>query len=308
MDLADYQRRARHTSRLGDSEQAVVVGLLGLAGETGTLLTEYKKRLRDGPAHHGHRNAMAEELGDVLWYVAEIASCCGIDLNEAAMQNLAKVADRWGSSDGDEELPLAIRTGFYDEAYPRAEQLPRSFRIRIVEDRRSSPPRITLYRGHARVGDTLTDNAYDDDGYRFHDIFHMGYAAVLGWSPVFRKLLDCKRRSDPLTDRVEDGGRAAVVEEGIAAFIYGYAKKHDYLRDIKHLDTEVLRTIRNMTEGLEVSSRTAHDWERAILDGFSVWRQVWEHNGGTVVADLRRRSIRFEKPGALSKRTGRRLR
>jgi len=296
MDLAEYQRRARRTSRLTDSDEAFLVGLLGLAGETGSLLTEYKKRLRDGPAHHGHQSAMAEELGDVLWYVAEIASCCGIDLNEAALQNLAKNADRWGSSGEDEELPSAIATVLYDEGFPQSEQLPRKFRIRVFEDHRSSPPTIALHLGRRRVGDVLTDNAYDDDGYRFHDVFHLGYAAILGWSPVLRKLLGCKRKSDLLADRVEDGGRAIVVEEGIAAFIYGYAKKHDYLRTIKHLDTEVLRTVKNMTEGLEVSSRTAHDWERAIIDGFRVWRQVREHKGGAVVVDLNRRSVRYERP------------
>jgi NTP pyrophosphatase (non-canonical NTP hydrolase) len=272
----------------------MLVGLLGLAGETGTLLTEYKKRLRDGPAHHGHRNALAEGLGDVLWYVAEIASCCGIDLNEAAMQNLAKVSDRWGSS-SDDDFSSAIGWSLYDESFPRAEQLPRAFRVRVSEDHRSSPPKIALHLGARNVGDVLTDNSYDDDGYRFHDVFHLGYAAVLGWSPVLRKLLGCKRKSDPLTDRVEDGGRAIVVEEGIAAFVYGYAKKHDYLSSIRHLDTEILRTVKNMTEGLEVGSRTAHDWEQAIIEGFRVWRQVREHKGGTVVVDLRRRSLRFER-------------
>ena len=65
-------------------------------------------------------------------------------------------------------------------------------------------------------GEELTDNAYDHDGYRFHDIFHFAYAAVLGWSPITRALLRRKRKSRPLVDEVEDGGRAAVIEEGIA--------------------------------------------------------------------------------------------
>jgi len=47
--------------------------LLGLAGEAGTLLSEYKKHLRDGDAHQLHKERVAEELGDLLWYLVE---CC----------------------------------------------------------------------------------------------------------------------------------------------------------------------------------------------------------------------------------------
>ena len=36
------------------------------------------------------------------------------------------------------------------------------------------------------VGAALTDNAYQDDGYRFHDVFHIAFTAILGWSPVLR--------------------------------------------------------------------------------------------------------------------------
>ena len=46
-------------------------------------------------------------------------------------------------------------------------------------------------------GAELTDNAYDPDGYRFHDVFHFAYAAVLGWSPITRALLRRKRKSQP---------------------------------------------------------------------------------------------------------------
>ena len=69
-------------------------------------------------------------------------------------------------------------------------------------------------------GNDLTDNAYTPDGYGFHDILHFANAAVLGWSPVLRKLLECKRRTRPKMDEVEDGGRAAVIEEGLAAVVY----------------------------------------------------------------------------------------
>jgi hypothetical protein len=48
------------------------------------------------------------------------------------------------------------------------------------------------------VGDPLTDNIADRDGYRFHDVFHFAHPAVLHWSPTFRALVKRKRKSDPL--------------------------------------------------------------------------------------------------------------
>ncbi len=64
------------------------------------------------------------------------------------------------------------------------------------------------------VGDRLTDNAIEPDDYRFHDVFHYAYVAVLGWSPVIRALLRRKRKSDPKLDDAEDGARAILIEEG----------------------------------------------------------------------------------------------
>ncbi|MFX5743284.1 pyrophosphatase, partial [Acinetobacter baumannii] len=62
--------------------------------------------------------------------------------------------------------------------------------------------------GGVFVGDRLTDNAAEPDDYRFHDVFHYAYIAVLGWSPVIRSLLRLKRKSVPKIDEVDDGARA----------------------------------------------------------------------------------------------------
>ena len=93
----------------------------------------------------------------------------------------------------------------------------------------------------------LTDNAYDPDGYRFHDVFHFAYAAVLGWSPITRAFLRRKRKSQPLLDEVEDGGRAAVIEEGVVALALDYARRHHFLDGVAALDFQLLRTIKDMT-------------------------------------------------------------
>ena len=295
MELSDYQYEALATSQWAQKrEKAVLIGLLGLSGEVGSLLTEYKKRLRDGEGHQAYKDRMAEELGDVLWYVAEVASCLGLDLSEVAVSNLQKVRDRWGDPAAT-DAPFLFATDFYDDTFPEDQRIPRRFRIRIEELDGTSPPRILLSRRGKPCGNELTDNSYDDDGYRFHDAFHLAYETILRWSPVTRKLLGCKRRSQPKIDEVQDGGRAIVIEEGIAAFVFDYARRHRFFDGVNHVDTGVLRTIKSLVTGLEVASRSTKDWERAILSGFHIWRQVRRNGGGFVACDLVERRIRYRR-------------
>jgi hypothetical protein len=84
------------------------------------------------------------------------------------------------------------------------------------------------------MGQELDDNVHEADGYRFHDVFHLACAAVLGWSPVTRRNLKRKRRSVDAMDRNEDGGRATVVEEGISALVFAYALDHNRMQSVQH--------------------------------------------------------------------------
>ncbi len=90
MDMRAYQLEALKTDQVprpaqaADADSSLVVPLLGLAGETGELLTEYKKRLRDGEAHRMFKDRVSEELGDLLWYIANVASKFDLDLNAIA--------------------------------------------------------------------------------------------------------------------------------------------------------------------------------------------------------------------------------
>lgn len=145
-----------------------------------------------------------------------------------------------------------------------------------------------------QVGNDLTDNCYSSDGYRFHDVFHLSYVAVLGWSPVIRKLLGRKRKSDRLFDEVEDGGRATAIEEGISALVFSYAKDHDFLEGIKAIDYELLKTIKNMTSHLEVSRCSLADWQKALLMGYEVWRQVDKNLGGVILVDMNAGFINYQ--------------
>ena len=79
MDFKTYQARAAKTDRNpATEEKGMMIPLLGLAGEAGELLTEYKKFLRDGKSHTQFRERFAEELGDLLWYLANVATKVGL--------------------------------------------------------------------------------------------------------------------------------------------------------------------------------------------------------------------------------------
>lgn len=285
MDLNSYQQEALRTDRTGGDANSFIVPMLGLAGEAGQLLSEYKKRLRDGDTHVCFKDRVREELGDLLWYLANVASKFDLSLADVARSNLTKVRARWA-------VHVDESHGF-DATAPATERLPRNFCVELQEIPGEDQQHVRVSIDGERFGDELTDNAYFPDGYRFHDVFHFAYAAVLGWSPITRSLLRRKRKSCPALDEVEDGGRAAAIEEGVAALVFDYARRHEMLRGVKALDYDLLRIVQGMTSHLEVKRCTTGEWEEAILQGFAVWREVVAGRGGYVSVDLDRRRIRY---------------
>ena len=95
MELSEYQRLSRSTAQYPRKE-ALTYPALGLAGEAGEFADHAKKVIRDdgGEVTAERREAMAKELGDVLWYVAQLASELGLDLDEIAQGNLDKLLSR----------------------------------------------------------------------------------------------------------------------------------------------------------------------------------------------------------------------
>lgn len=294
MNFREYQLEAQKTdqvpgTRTQEDGKGIMVPLLGLAGEAGTLLTEYKKWLREGSSYQIFKERVTEELGDILWYVANIASKEELDLDVIAGENLRKAKSRWlppQSSQPD-------RMRLFDETFPPSEQLPRYFEVEFGEDVSASGVKVKMQMNGQRLGNELTDNAYESDGYRYHDVFHLAYAAVLGWSPVIRKLMGCKRKSDPSVDQVEDGGRATAIEEGISALVFGYAHDHAYLEGVDHVDFGILRTIKQLTSHLEVRACSEHQWQDAIVQGFHAWRQLQHRRKGILIGNLPARRIEF---------------
>lgn len=179
----------------------------------------------------------------------------------------------------------------FDSGFEDEEKIPPSFRIKISQ--RKSGRSFLSWNG-VFIGDALTDNIKDRDGYRFHDVFHLAYAAILNWSPVFRALIKHKRKSVAEFDEEEDSGRAIVVEEGLTAWLFTRAKDLDYFSGHKTISFDVLKIVQEFVTGYEVSSCPLSLWEKAILDGYAVFRQIRDAGGGWVVGNREARTIIFE--------------
>ena len=85
-----YEARAGQTA-IFPKEKALEYLALGLTSEAGEVAGKVKKIIRDGK---GNKEAIAYEIGDVLWYCAVLASELGVSLNTIMQKNLEKLHDR----------------------------------------------------------------------------------------------------------------------------------------------------------------------------------------------------------------------
>ncbi len=95
VELSDYQERSRSTAKYPRGA-ALTYPALGLAGEAGEFADNMKKVIRDdgGEITPQRREAMGKELGDVLWYVAQLATELDLELEQIAQDNLDKLRSR----------------------------------------------------------------------------------------------------------------------------------------------------------------------------------------------------------------------
>lgn len=374
-----YQKAAHKTDKLFKSDRSLSFPLLGIFGETGSILSEVKKKQRDKTAYIGYQKTVIEEFGDTLWYLSSIATrsninlayighnidrpledwqfnspadlkfidlqratktrssepsakfeqrllklasevgllvvdfqagrlednqasivgrlvailrClrdaaeeAGLSLGDAAAENIKKSYDRW---------PVERRyPPLLDANYEEHEQLPRKFSMTLVENGGPGKRQVTPYYEGSPLGDKLTDNRMDDDDYRFHDAFHIAFAAKLGWSPNLRRLLKRKRKSVPKIDEVEDGARAVLIEEGVSTWVFNHAQRLNLFEGVAALDYGLLKTVREFVEGYEVESMPLWLWEEAILSGYEIFRELQANRGGIITADLESRTLSF---------------
>ncbi|KQS92089.1 nucleoside triphosphate pyrophosphohydrolase family protein [Chryseobacterium sp. Leaf394] len=292
MTLNDFQKIASSTLQSYNSkdQENFFLGFLGLAGEAGSVLTTLKKLIRDGEGFDSYRDKLTDELGDVLWYISAIASHHNINLEEIAARNLNKVKDRFDIID----LKSIPR---FDEKY--IEKFPDTFIVEFIESINENgilEVKMMWKTGDenfVQLGDPLTDNSNVPNDYRFHDIFHLGHIAFLGWSPVMRHLMKLKRKRHPKILDAQDRGRPQVAEEAITLIVYNYATKNKMLKASDRIDTELLNTIKQLVVNLEVSSVSSYQWEQTIIQSYKVFHKVVENKGGRICVSPKERKLKF---------------
>jgi NTP pyrophosphatase (non-canonical NTP hydrolase) len=380
LTLDGYSAQAAMTDQRRGST-AMTFALLGLFGETGSLLSEAKKKQRDQASYLGYADAVVEELGDVLWYLSSLsrrsriplsavaraaladipsrpeadpvltfhslqpahmplvreptvsfertllqlasrvgdlvrqyesgapraraarlasltevmrgliraATEAGVTLEAAAIKNLHKIFDRWPR---ERAYPAPFDDGLASE-----EMLPRAMTIDVFERVVNGQEYVFQKSNGVHVGDRLTDNAAVPDDYRFHDVFHYAYTAVLGWSPVVRSLLRLKRKSLPAVDEAEDGARAILIEEGVTTWLFSQAQQLRYFEGVRRgeLPLVMLKGVREFIAGYEVEGCPLWLWEEAILQGYAAFRFLVERRQGRVTIDFKNRRLRVRE-------------
>lgn len=158
-----------------------------------------------------------------------------------------------------------------------------------------------MYMNGRQIGDQLTDNSYENDGYRFHDVFHIANAAILGWSPVLRGVLGLKRKYNERIDEVQDGARATIVEEAIVKVIHSEGSRLagnpsgrvQFFSRPGDITSRFLDLIRTFVRGLEVEKNKNWEWEDAIMAGHRIFYELNKEEQGTVSVDLDSRTVTF---------------
>ncbi|GAB2918041.1 nucleoside triphosphate pyrophosphohydrolase family protein [Rhodococcus aerolatus] len=317
-----YQKCAAITDEQapgGMDPLALSVPMLGLAGEAGTLLVAQKKAYRDQDPEVRDPGFLTIELGDVLWYVAAVATHSSIQLAEALQEGLDVLERRTRDLVALAELPLDLP--ILDVDFPVTERLPRQLIFRFRQTTHGDDPRtvhLTLehtspnvfpdgpvpvadssktqgYSAPGPFGDPLTDNSRRSDAYRFHDAIHLGFLAVMGWSPNTRSLLGLKRRSSASVDVNEDGARAIFAEEGMAAVLAKRAPTRQGFLSEEAVDDEVVEMLVTVFEDLEVSRMPSWLWKRAVQQGFAAMDALHRSGGGFLTADLDSRTLQYAR-------------
>jgi len=370
--VRDFTHQVERTDRRPEPDK-LRIAVLGIFGELGSLMSEIKKGVRQGPSYTSFRDTIVEEAGDLLWYFAALSLTLGWPLSRllsAAFDTTISEEDSFSgveahlakllSEDQDPWLLAGERAGtlaahvgadgdrtelfglaasalraalvafrsvdigllkpichniekslsrfpssrkplsLYDDRptpdgkpISRDERIPSFLPVDFREIQVGSKTVVVQSAFTIKIGDPLTDNIGEGDLYRFHDVFHLAYAAVLGWSPVLRALLKCKRKSHPSLDENQDGARAILIEEGISTFVFNHAKPH-FFEGVTGVDYRLLSTIKAFVKGYEVEDQPFWAWERAILRGYNMFRELSSRRCGRVTLDMSRRDVFFE--------------
>jgi NTP pyrophosphatase (non-canonical NTP hydrolase) len=162
--FGDIQTRRGIGSPVSPAFEAAIIAL---AGKVGLLLNDFHlNRIAN------NRDVLSAHLVEIFRALLQASEAADIDLELAAQLNIKKIHSRWPESR--EYTPL------FDTTFDPLEQLPRRIEMHILEVKKGTRTYVIQQCNGINIGSALTDNRMTNDDYRFHDVFHLAYAAVLG--------------------------------------------------------------------------------------------------------------------------------
>lgn len=222
----------------------------------------------------------------------EISLLSGKSLEEIAVDSIEKNRKYWS----DPEAGAPVFDG--DGVFPHYEMLPRNFKIKFIDIKKESDENdirrneTIIIMNDVQLGDRLTDNTPEESGYRYHDVFHMMAATCLGWSPVFRRMLKKKRKSNKIIDENEDGARAAIIEEAVVSQVYRYGKQIDF-NENANLDENIIKLIMEMTTEYECNRLEGRDWKLYVKRSIELFGKIRGGFEGTIEFDAEKRNYKI---------------
>lgn len=285
--FSGYQDIVVQSSRL-KSRDALLPFIIRIWSHSSDLLTQ-AENTKHQEFNEATNKDMANIFGNIMWHISNIAHMYNIEMNDVAAYNIDKVQSRWPGLG-------KVSTPLFDDKLPSLQQFPREFTIHFIPRDRST---VQIVINDVVIGDPLTDNSSEIDGYRYHDVFHLACIAVLGWSPVFRAIMKRKRKIDPKIDQEQDGARARIVEEAIWKIVHSYAQetsKKYLLAKETVISFDLLKEIKMLTRGLEVEACKFWEWEVAILEGFKAFNLLRDNHGGSIAVNMKKRTISYSLP------------
>lgn len=167
--------QATSTSNASLDSKEFEKAVIKLSGQVGLLLNDFSLGKLESKTH-----LVSTYLTGIFGALVSAARAAGVSLHETAKANLSKINSRW---------PLRREySDLFDDAFDEIERLPRRVEMQIIENEVAGKTYVIQRCNDINIGSRLTGNKVSADDYRFHDVFHLGYAAILGWSPVIRAL------------------------------------------------------------------------------------------------------------------------
>lgn len=296
--IDDYQEIAYQTKRTSELElcRVCTAVLQQLAAQLSRDLLPDSELILN---HELRPKDPVKALGEILWHLAALASLYDIKLSACVAVTKEKSNFR---------NPQAMPGPDHSLSGETDEQFPDTFEVHFLDDGQGRTTMYWVQEGvvKKKLGSSLTDNNHSGDGYRFHDVMHIAFAAYLGWSPNLRSFMGLKRKSNDALDEVEDGGRAKILEEALILQIHETAQaKRRHLQDAgvenvgspyNHeyaLNFEFLKRLHDITFGHEVYANPKQDWEDAIINGYDCYHRLVQTSGGVISVDTKAKQISF---------------